>query len=1055
METSGVSEPVLSEAESASLQATIQRAATLLPIPGPITGFAFLNTLQTLEDRPFDEGLRLGAKYYGAQPFMSEERYRTLMARGRIRPEDLSAALLELLDDSADLLLGRLGTRYELRLARLMHAVPSASDDELRWFIAESDALNRFREEVPDTVRERFVEETRHWVLRDLRDTTPDEGAVTKDSAKQCRRRTRQVLGDLIPKFAPSSIEHWSDPKQEWESLSLKVLWRVCYDGALRAKIPQADPVLDSRRHRDLLLEATGADCDNLVHDVLIKFCAAFTDQGLAQTPMPRREEGFFRGFCSLYRDRAQFSPRWLRGLPDELDRIQQTGMSPLESIAESLEQLGVPPAEWEEFLAATLLALRGWAGLLWQMEIRQDRYPQPVRAGALVEFLAIRLILDRLAAAWTAADKLDFTGPVNQLRTAVRARLSERGPASAIQRALLVFQLAQLRGWSPAVLHQLSDTEWSLTIAEFDAFNSFERRRVFHRAFERRLQVRAFDALSVHRRFQRDTTETPRFQAAFCIDAREESFRRHLEEVAPDVETFGLAGFFGVPIYYRGAGDAHFTALCPIVIKPKHWVVEDVAFTFGESHKRRAMTRRPLGTASHKWQIATNSPGLGAILSTAFGVLASIPLLGRVLFPRIAARLRRLMGSFIEPPPMTRLRLERFTPHPGPGDEEIGFTVEEMAEISERMLREIGLTDNFSRIVFFMGHGATALNNPHKSAYDCGACSGSPGGPNARALAAMLNDQRVRAKLAKTGLHIPDDTIFIGGLHNTTKDTLSFYDLDRLQQSHYHDFEEAVKSLEEACLRNAHERCRRFDSAPVDLSFSAAHLHVEGRSEDLAQTRPEFGNATNAFCVVGRRNRTRGLFLDRRCFLASYDPTQDDEDARVLTRILSAVVPVCEGINMTYFLSATDSPGWSCGTKLPHNVTSLLGVMDGAASDLRPGLPWQSVEIHEPVRLTFIIETTPEVIRKIMEQNPTIRRILSNGWSLLAVISPDSNAIQVYHHGEFLPYRPESGSLPSATCSTEWYRGWRDHLGFAEINAAEPSGTSCGSPTCEDCNSD
>jgi uncharacterized protein YbcC (UPF0753/DUF2309 family) len=244
-----------------------------------------------------------------------------------------------------------------------------------------------------------------------------------------------------------------------------------------------------------------------------------------------------------------------------------------------------------------------------------------------------------------------------------------------------------------------------------------------------------------------------------------------------------------------------------------------------------------------------------------------------------------------------------------------------------------------------------------------------------------------------------------------------------------------AVKSLEEACLRNAHERCRRFDSAPVDLSFGAAHQHVEGRSEDLAQTRPEFGNATNAFCFVGRRSRTRGLFLDRRCFLASYDPTQDDGESQILTRILSAVVPVCEGINMQYYLSAVDSTGWACGTKLPHNVTSLLGVMDGAASDLRPGLPWQGVEIHEPVRLTFIIESTPEVMQSVMERNAVIRRILGNGWALLAVLSPDSGELHVFQNGEFRNYRPETGSLPAAACSTDWYRGWRDHLGFAQID--------------------
>lgn len=1002
--------------QAVEIEAIVLKAAQLLPAQGPITAFVFLNSLQGLEDLPFEEGLARGREWFGCETYLSEVRYREKLERGRIRLEDLQETLRQELGAREREFIGPAGTLFDLRMAMLMNSIRVAPVAELNWFMAETDALRRYRDEINPEEITRLTEETRIWALRDV------------------RKNSDVSWSTVFPELNEPSVDKWDS--DDWRAFSLRALWAVCERGV--RDLPIAPKCSTATRHRDLLRDYSGIDCDERIHEMLIPFCAAFIDQGLASQPLPQRDAGFWASFIALHGNRSALAP-WLQPLPDQMQRLGNR--TPQEIIAWQLEELGVPDEEVSDFVTRELLALRGYAGTIWQGEDRGDRIGRPLPKGTLTEYLAVRLTLLNLALA-DLLKNVPGCASVAQLRTQLRRLLPVIPETTVIERAFALFQMSQLMRWSAAAMSRMIPGQWQSLMTEVSRFDSLQRRKLFHMAFERRFRVQALDALAVHNRGRAAVrVESPRFQSVYCIDTREESFRRHLEDVCPSAETFGAAGFFGVAMYYKGVADAHFQALCPIVVRPKNYVVEEVVYSLSESNRVRSHARKQLATASHRFHIGSRSLAGGALLAAGVGVMATVPLVARVLFPLTTSRIRRAVGSVVAPPPVTRLRLERLTEAPGDAGDAIGYSVKEMADVGERILNEIGVRSGFSRLMFFFGHGSFCLNNPHKSCYDCGACSGSAGGPNARALAAMLNDRRVRTLLVERGIAIPDHTVFVGGMHNTATDTMSYFDLDQLPRSHIADFEFARDQFDAACQLNAQERCRRFYSAPLDISPTDAVWHVENRTEDLAQTRPEFGNASNAMCVVGRRSRTRGLYLDRRSFLVSYDPTIDDEESTILGRILGAVVVVCSGINLQYFFSYIDPSNWGAGTKLPHNITSLLGVMDGAMSDLRTGLPWQGVEIHEPVRLLMVIEATPAALEKIMTRNAAVGNILRNGWMQLALMDPDTAELKLYQHGEYVPYTPTLDKLPQVQRSIDWYQGWREHLEFAQLLATTPSG--------------
>jgi len=958
------------------LARTIDRLAHLLPAQGPISIFIHHNTLHAFEHLPFEHAVEEAAHRLNREPYLGEARYRDKLASGRILAKDVEALLVEHLGDTARQDIAGIGARLDLWRALVLHGIPAAAGRELEWTLEETPALARFRTDLPANARSASA-----------------------------------ALGEL-------------DDRKSEERRAVRRLWTACVDAAGRAAPPPPAPRPSPVRHRDGLCASDGPDIDAWIHPPLIRFLAGYLDQGLAHWPMPDRSVGIHGCFLEIYgTSLASACGAWARTLPRLVADDRAARRNAFDSLANSLADLGVADHQYEAYLGAELLALRGWAGIVRQIEERPDRVPARDLRVTLRGYLAVRLLFER-AALEHAARTLAFDGPLAELRPYLDARLPAPPAPTVLDRAWPLFHVAQLCNLDASIVGQWTARDVAALESELRTLDGVRQRRFLHQAFERAIRYRLYDALIGHR--PRALPAPPAFQAVFCIDEREESFRRHLEEVEPACETFGIAGFFNVAMYHQGASDAHPRPLCPVAIRPDHYVAEIDPGADALAERSRRLHRRAVGFLGYNVHLGSRMPVRGAVLMTAFGWLALIPLVLRVLFPWLSSRWRRAHATSLAAS-RTRLQLHR-EEIPPPIGRYSGFTEREMADIVRRVLEETGIRDSLSSLVLVIGHGSISLNNPHESAHDCGACGGGRGGPNARAFAQMANDPRVRELLAVGGLSIDAATWFVGAQRNTCNNAVTFFDEDLVPVACQPLLARAAAAIERARQREAHERCRRFDAVPPWYPPLAALAHVEGRADDLAQPRPEYGHATNAFCVIGRRMRTRGLFLDRRAFLVSYDPASD-RDGGILARIMAAVVPVVAGISLEYYFSYVDPIGYGCGTKLPHNVTSLLGVMDGAQSDLRTGLPWQMVEIHEPTRLAIVVECTRDRLSGVVRDDPNIERLVRNRWIWLACLDPESGALWELRSEGAVAHAAEHALPVVAGDSAAWYQGKRGFL--------------------------
>jgi uncharacterized protein len=827
----------------------------------------------------------------------------------------------------------------------------------------------------------------------------------------------RRLLVPGVRHFQPETVQWDLDEGGLLDSKEAKALFDIC----LRETPLKEKPIVKHVRPREGVLAATGTDIDTVIHPWLIRLCAAFTDQGLSYWPMPNREDGLLFASLELLQQPLCLLPSQLKTLLRRIEELAGEGITAEDIAIRALDALGIPESEWDQTVQAELLALPGWAGMIYRLEAEPKLAPHEIVPSRLMDFLALRLLFTVAA----VDSLLPGSGAWRNASSCTEDVFGKR-----LASAATLFDAA---GQVEAPLARIGALR-----KELDAFDDIERRRILHLAYERRHERQILLPLQEHRRRKPlPQSEKLSAQVFFCIDEREESIRRHLEEIAPHVETFGAVGFYGADINYTGIDDAYGVSLCPVVVKPKHAVTERPSEGHWGSHARRMRMRRVWAWVMRQWSVSSQTLVRGWIGTTVLGVFSIVPMAARVFSPRRYARMIEWLNAAILPEPRTELAFERKDAEGHHDTFELlkGFTVEEKVDRVAAILTVAGLRRGMARIVVVLGHGSTSLNNPHESAYDCGACGGRRGGPNGRLFAAMANHPGVRSGLRNRGIVILDDTWFVGGYHDTCNDNIDLYDLEDVPKTHRRDLANTRALLDRARALSAHERARRFEAADWPTGAEEGLRHVQERAEHLAEPRPEYGHSTNAVAIVGRRSSTRGLFMDRRAFLISYDMSLDPTDSS-LAGLLGTLIPVCGGISLEYYFSFVDNERYGCGTKLPHNVTGLVGVMNGYESDLRTGLTIQMVEIHEPVRILFVIESTPERIEKTFRANALNWEFMEKRWIRVASMDPKTGAMQMYREGVWEAVEGEDELLQLAPSSVEYYKGHREHLGMARIEA-------------------
>jgi len=992
----------LSSEERDQVRQIVLNASEAIAPFWPMRTMVAQNPLHGLEYLPFDQAVRKGKELLGGNGYLANEEYRQFYLNGRITKESFRRAFSRVgprpeKEVSIDFK-SRKVTSKDVWQLHLLFGFEELPQSLLEFELSSGGAIKQFRQDLPEKSQKQIIEKT------------------IKESEHCYERPEETYLKNLWESvLATFELSGLHPSPQISDSLHSQELSSVF--------LPSHQTISD---WIDGLSEGEGVV--EQINNQIIKWITAFTDEGLAGWEMPGREEGFYLVWKNLAQ--KDFSGQLL-GIKDFPKKILDLPANPEEAISYSLHQLEIPQEQWKDYLSKQLSLLPGWTRYIrWLGEHpiygeHPKYHAQQKHPVDITQYLAVRLFYEVELTNIKCQKEWGIDGTISSLsaywnnrsedyQQKINNELQPGDPTKQMKCrcAWRLFHLAQFLELSPKEINDLSLTNAQMLLQWLDDFPLDQHGCVWIEAYEDSFREKMLKNISAHRGKTPELATRPHAQLAFCIDVRSESFRRHIETQGP-YETFGFAGFFGIPISHQAFDSDQRASLCPVLLTPNHAVTETPRSGEEAALKKYSSGTRWRQLGQHFFHDMKHNPIGSMMVIDVLGLFFSLGLLGKTFLQKTFRGITSTIENRLTQKVSTQISVSAPSDpeHPKIGEVNAkgipeglsqGFSLEERATFVENALRAMGLTKNFARFICLCGHGSETENNPYYGALDCGACGGAPGDANARVFAAMANETEVRSILKEQGLLIPDDTWFLPGKHNTTTDRIEFYDLEELPDSYKKDFQTLKKDLEEAGARQALERCYRIPSAPTKISPEQAFAHVDERSCDWANTRPEWGLAGNGAFIIGRRKLTKGLDLGGRAFLHSYDPVADSEGI-ILEKIMTAPLIVGEWINMGYYFPSVDPWTYGSGSKVLHNVVGGVGMMLGSQSDLQMGFPLQTVNngnihYHEPMRLLAIIEHTPHVISSIIQKHAILQQLFHNQWLNLIALDPNKFGFHRYN---------------------------------------------------------